>query len=87
MLVKTSTSADTFGIPHMNPKLPKLESIQEARALLAEQIGKIALVPNDGEYVAKGSVDFFGEMGLRTNCAGGPNATTSRVPFCIPLAA
>ena len=50
--------------------LAKPENIEEARALLAEQIGKITLVPNEGEYVAKGSVDFFGEMRLRTNGAG-----------------
>ena len=53
--------------------LTKPENIQEARALLAEQIGKITLVPNEGEYVAEGSVDFFGEMGLRVSGAGGQN--------------
>jgi hypothetical protein len=45
------------------------------------------LVPDEGEYVAKGSVDFFGDMGLRVSGAGGPNATARRVEFCIPLAA
>jgi hypothetical protein len=32
----------------------------EARAVLAEQIGKITLVPDaSGGYLAKGSIDFF----------------------------
>ena len=51
--------------------LEKPESIDQARMLLADQIGKITLVPNDREYLAQGSVDFFGEKGLRVSGAGG----------------
>jgi site-specific DNA recombinase len=47
------------------------ENIHEARALLASQIGKITLVPNEGGYLAQGSVDFFGDMDLRVSGAGG----------------
>lgn len=52
--------------------LGKPESIHEARALLAQQIGRIALIPNGkGEYLAKGSIDFFGDARLRVSGAGG----------------
>jgi site-specific DNA recombinase len=51
--------------------LAKPENIHEARALLADQIGKITLVPDGGKYVAQGSVDFFGDSGLRVSGAGG----------------
>ena len=67
--------------------LAKPENIREARALLAEQLGKITLVPDEGKYLAQGSVDFFGDKGIRVSGAEGPNATTRRVEFCISLAA
>jgi site-specific DNA recombinase len=51
--------------------LAKPENIHEARAMLANQIGNITLVPNEGGYVAQGSVDFFGDTGLRVSGAGG----------------
>ncbi len=48
------------------------ENIHEARALLAQQIGRITLIPSEkGEYLAQGSVDFFGDKGLRVSGAGG----------------
>jgi hypothetical protein len=67
--------------------LGKPENIHEARMVLADQIGKITLVPKEGAYVAQGSVDFFGDMGLRVSGAGGPDCTTRRVPFELSLAA
>jgi site-specific DNA recombinase len=51
--------------------LEKPKNIHETRMLLADQIGKITLVPKEGEYLAEGSVDFFGDTGLRVNGAGG----------------
>lgn len=52
--------------------LSRPENLQEARALLAQQIGPITLIPTqEGEYSARGSVDFFGDMGLRVSGAGG----------------
>jgi site-specific DNA recombinase len=51
--------------------LEKPKNIHEARMLLADQIGKITLVPKEGEYLAEGSVDFFGDKGLRVSGAGG----------------
>ena len=52
------------------------ESVNEARALLSEQVGKITLWPvsDNGKehYEAKGEVDFFGEESLvRVGGAGG----------------
>ncbi len=52
--------------------LARPENVHEARALLARQIGPITLIPTDGgEYSARGSVDFFGDTGLRVSGAGG----------------
>jgi site-specific DNA recombinase len=51
--------------------LAKPENIHEARALLANQIGKITLVPNERGYLAQGSIDFFGDTTLRVSGAGG----------------
>ena len=51
--------------------LAKPENIHEARVLLADQIGKITLVPQEGKYLAQGSVDFFGDKGLRVSGAEG----------------
>jgi hypothetical protein len=40
--------------------------------VLAEQIGKITLVPDaSGGYLAKGSIDFFEDIDLRVSGAGG----------------
>src|SRR4029077_12073595 len=52
--------------------LARPENVHEARALLARQIGPITLIPTgDGDYSARGSVDFFGDMDLRVSGAGG----------------
>ena len=56
------------------------EAIHEARALLAEQIGKFTLNRvQDGEQIsfrANGKIDFFGEEALtRVGGAGGPACT------------
>jgi hypothetical protein len=58
-----------------NPK-----AIHEARALLAEQIGKFTLerISENGEvsFKANGNIDFFGEEALtRVGGAGGQNST------------
>jgi hypothetical protein len=55
-------------------------AIHEARALLAEQIGKFTLerAEEDGKvsFKANGSIDFFGEEVLaRVGGAGGQNRT------------
>ena len=57
-------------------------SVNEARALLSEQVGKITLWPvsDNGKehYEAKGEVDFFGEERLvRVGGAGGRSCTIS----------
>jgi hypothetical protein len=53
------------------------DSTIQARAMLAEQFGKITLAPvNDNgrlTYTAKGKVDFF--SGSRVECAEGQNRT------------
>ena len=59
-------------------------AIHEARALLAEQIGKFTLERSeeDGKvsFKANGNIDFFGEEVLtRMGGAGGP-AWTERLP-------
>ena len=52
--------------------LTRPENVHEARALLAERIGRITLMPTkEGEYTATGSVDFFGDIDLRVEGAGG----------------
>jgi|ERR1700751_2564376 hypothetical protein len=55
-------------------------AVHEARALLAERIGKPtlerAVEPGQGAYRAKGQIDFFGEELLtRVGGAGGQNRT------------
>jgi hypothetical protein len=56
----------------LRKQLARPESEHEARALLAEQVGKITLVP-EGErtYSARGFVDFFGCVASRVGGAGG----------------
>jgi hypothetical protein len=56
------------------------ESVDVARAALAEHFGKFTLEPVTGtgkqSYVAHGEVDFFGEDAMaRTGGAGGQNRT------------
>ncbi len=56
------------------------ESVDEARAALAEHFGKFTLEPVTGtgeqSCVAHGEVDFFGEDAMaRTGGAGGQNRT------------
>ncbi len=50
------------------------ESIQQARAVLAEHFGKITLTPvieqDRSHYMAKGAVDFFGEEILTSRVGG-----------------
>ena len=67
-------------------------AIHEARALLAEQIGKFTLerVVENGKvsFKANGNIDFFGEEALtQLSGAGGPNRTTRAYAFSPPLAA
>jgi site-specific DNA recombinase len=62
-------------LSNLRALLSKPENVYQARALLAEQVGKITLAPENGTYVAKGSVDFFGDSTLRVECAGGRNRT------------
>ena len=55
-------------------------AIHEARALLAEQIGRFTLqrVPEEGKlsFTANGNIDFFGEKSItRVDGAGGQNRT------------
>jgi hypothetical protein len=45
--------------------------VYEARMVVADQIRKTTLVPNEGEYLAQRSVDFFGEKGQPVSGAGG----------------
>ena len=68
------------------------ESIELARAVLAEHFGTFTLEPTiqDGEpvYLAHGKVDFFGDEAMaRTGGAGGPDCTVRSVSFCLPVAA
>ena len=67
-------------------------AIHEARALLAEQIGRFTLYRTEENgalsYKANGKMDFFGEEALtRVGDAGGPNRTSRVFPFTLPLAA
>ena len=54
-------------------------SVHEARALLAEQVGKFTLsrdaTTEKASYKATGSVDLFGEKLVRVDGAGGQNRT------------
>jgi site-specific DNA recombinase len=56
------------------------ESVHQARAVMAEQFGKLTLTPvrENGalSYAARGKVDFFGEQAMiRVGGAGGQNRT------------
>ena len=51
-------------------------NVHEARASLAECVGKVTLIPDDsGGYVAKGGIDFVGDTELHVRCAEGQNRT------------
>jgi hypothetical protein len=76
-----------FAIEHL-ANLRKLishpESVHQARAVMAEQFGKLTLTPireNEAlSYAERGKVDFFGEQAMiRVGGAGGP-AWTERLP-------
>ena len=66
-------------LTEMRRLLAKPKNVHEARALLAERVGKFTLAPvsdsGDWSYTAKGSVDFFGGSTLRVGGAGGQNRT------------
>ena len=56
------------------------ESVHQARAVMAEQFGKLTLTPirENGalSYAARGKMDFFGEQAMiRLGDAGGPACT------------
>jgi site-specific DNA recombinase len=56
--------------------LSRPHNVHEARASLAECVGKLTLVPDDsGGYMAKGGIDFVGDTELRVECAEGQNRT------------
>jgi hypothetical protein len=64
----------------------------EARALLADQIGKSKLerVNENGRisFKTNGNIDFFGEEVLtRVGGAGGPVCTVRATKFSLPIAA
>jgi len=67
-------------------------AVHEARALLAEQIGKFTLeqVEEGGKvsFKASGQIDFLGDEALtRVGGAGGPARTDRYIPFTITVAA
>jgi hypothetical protein len=75
----------TIGLSGVAPAVRDLishpESIDLARAVLAEHFGTLKLEPTIHErepvYLAHGKVDFFGEEAMaRTGAAGGPDSTT-----------
>ena len=68
------------------------ESVHQARAVMAEQFGKLTLRPvrENGtlSYAARGKVDFFGEQAMiRVDGAGGPDCATRVYAFNLSLAA
>jgi len=68
------------------------ESVHQARAVMAEQFGKLTLtlVRANGilSYAASGKVDFFGELAMtRVDGAGGPVCTVRATKFSLPIAA
>jgi hypothetical protein len=72
--------------------LAKPTAIHEARALLAQQIGKFTLerVSEGGKtsFKADGQIDFFGEDAFtHVDGAGGLNRTTRAHVFSLPLVA
>jgi hypothetical protein len=68
------------------------ESVHQARAVMAEQFGKLTLTPvrENGtlSYAARCKVDFLGEQAMiRVGGAGGPVCTTRTTEFGLSLAA
>ena len=68
------------------------ESIDQARAALAEHFGSFTLEPvtrpGKTTYLAHGKVDFFGDEAMeRTGGAGGPACTVRATEFSLPVAA
>ena len=79
-------------LAEMRSLLAKPKNVHEARALLAERVGKFTLLPasDSGEwgYVAKGSVDFFDGTTLRVDGAGGAACTIlPTAKFLVEVAA
>ena len=77
---------------HLKELLTNPKAIHEARALLAEQVGKFTLerIEENGalSFKANGNIDFFGEEAFtRVGGAGGPDRTVRTVSFCISVAA
>ena len=71
--------------------LGKTDAIREARALLAEQLGKFTLNrikdAHGWSYKAEGSVNFFGDSLVRVDGAGGPVRNSRAYAFSLSLAA
>ena len=92
MLLATLDELRTFAVSRLT-KIRDLishpESIDLARAVLAEHFGTFTLEPTiqDGEpvYLAHGKVGFS-EM-TRSDGAGGPNCTVRFFEFCLPIVA
>ena len=79
-------------LTEMQSLLAKPKNVHEARALLAERVGKFTLLTasDSGEwsYTANGSVDFFDGTTLRVDGAGGPACTVlPQAKFFVDLAA
>jgi hypothetical protein len=79
-------------LTHLRELLTNPAAIHEARALLADQIGKFKLerVNENGRisFKANGNIDFFWEEVLaRGDGAGGPDRTTRVYNFGLSLAA
>jgi hypothetical protein len=80
-------------LTHLRERLVDPKAIHEARALLAEQIGKFTLeqVSENGEvsFKANGQIDFFGEENLHAWVVPGarPVHSSPRSEFLIEVAA
>ena len=85
----------TFAVARLTSRRELLvnpAAVYEARALLAEQIGKFTLeqVSEAGKlsFRANGQIDFFGEEALtRVGGAGGPIQSVRAYEFALPIAA
>jgi hypothetical protein len=81
-----------FKLTRLRELLADPAAVHEARAVLAEQVGKFKLerVLEAGQvsFRATGQIDFFGDETLtRVDGAGGPDSTTRAYAFSISLAA
>jgi len=77
-------------LTRMKELLTKPPTIHEARAVLAEQLGKFTLqsAEENGKvsFKANGNIDFFGAF-TRVGGAGGPVRTVRPYSFSLSLAA